>query len=133
MKIFYICILKTIAMLINELSKRSGISPHTIRFYEKSGLIKGQRDENIKSNNYFHYDDEVIDRLTAIREAKSAGFTINEIAELIDACFVDKYTKKQKLEILDKKMDSLDEKINDLKQMKKTISRFKKEVLNDEY
>lgn len=28
-------------MLINELSKRTGITAHTIRFYEKSGLIKG--------------------------------------------------------------------------------------------
>jgi len=29
-------------MLISELSKRTGISAHTIRFYEKSGLIKGK-------------------------------------------------------------------------------------------
>ena len=44
-------------MFINELSKISGISAHTIRYYEKYGLIKGMRDENVKSNNYFHYSD----------------------------------------------------------------------------
>ena len=48
-------------MLINELSKRTGITAHTIRFYEKSGLIKGVRDENVKSNNYFHYDEETVE------------------------------------------------------------------------
>ena len=53
-------------MLINELSKRTGITSHTIRFYEKSGLIKGVRDENIKSNNYFHYDEETVEKLELI-------------------------------------------------------------------
>jgi DNA-binding transcriptional MerR regulator len=47
-------------MLINEIAKITGISAHTIRFYEKSGLIEGKRDESIKSNNYFHYDEETI-------------------------------------------------------------------------
>lgn len=44
-------------MLIHELSRKTGVSPHTIRFYEKYGLIRGKRKEEIKSNNYFHYDD----------------------------------------------------------------------------
>ncbi len=133
MKIFYICCSNSIMMLINELSKRSGITTHTIRFYEKSGLIKGKRDGNVQSNNYFQYDEETVERLKAIREAKSAGFTISEIREIIDACFIDLFTKKQKIDILDKKLLSLEEKITDLRKMKKTINRFKKEVLNDEY
>ena len=72
-------------MLIHELSKRTGITAHTIRFYEKSGLIKGKRDENVKSNKYFHYDEETVDKLELIRDAKSIGFTINEICQLIEA------------------------------------------------
>ena len=32
--------------------------------------------------------------------------SINEISQLIDACFVDIYTKKQKLGIIDKKVES---------------------------
>ncbi|WP_396218599.1 MerR family DNA-binding transcriptional regulator, partial [Flavobacterium sp.] len=36
-------------MLINEIAKKTGISAHTIRFYEKSGLIEGKRDESIKT------------------------------------------------------------------------------------
>lgn len=54
-------------MLINELSKRTGLTPITIRFYEKSGLIKGKQDENVKSNYYFHYQTEAVERLKAIR------------------------------------------------------------------
>ena len=74
-------------MLINELSKRTGLSPHTIRFYEKSGLIKGQRDEKQKSNNYFHYTEAAVEKLALIKDAKAAGFTLNEIAQLIDAWY----------------------------------------------
>jgi MerR family Zn(II)-responsive transcriptional regulator of zntA len=119
-------------MLINELSKRTGISAHTIRFYEKSGLIKGKRDENVKSNNYFHYDEEAVDKLDLIRDAKAIGFTISEIAQLIDAWYNNKFSKYEKLVFLDEKLISLDKKIKDLKNMKKLISQFKMDVLNDE-
>ncbi len=118
-------------MLINELSKRTGISAHTIRFYEKSGLIKGKRDENVKSNNYFHYDDETIEKLELIRDAKSVGFTISEISQLMDAWYNNKITISEKLAVLDEKLLSIDERINQLKAMKKMISKFKKDVIDD--
>jgi MerR family copper efflux transcriptional regulator len=118
-------------MLINELSKRTGVSAHTIRFYEKSGLIKGSRDEAVSSNNYFHYDDESVERLEFINEAKSVGFTIREIAQMIDAWYTNRYAKEDKLAILEEKLKTLDAKIKEIKMMKKTISEFKDDVLND--
>jgi MerR family copper efflux transcriptional regulator len=119
-------------MLINELSKRTGISAHTIRFYEKSGLIKGLRDENVKSNNYFHYNEETVEKLELIRDAKAIGFTISEIAQLINAWYSNEFLKDEKIAILDEKLVSLGQKIKDLKEMKKLISQFKKDVMNDE-
>jgi hypothetical protein len=38
-------------MLINELSKKTGVSIHTIRFYENKGLIQGVTNESVKTNN----------------------------------------------------------------------------------
>lgn len=118
-------------MLINEIAKRTGLSTHTIRFYEKSGLIKGSRDENNKSNNYFHYNEETIEKLEFINDAKSVGFTINEIAQIIDAWYSNKFSKKQKLSILDGKLASLEKKLKEIKEMKKTISQFKNDILKD--
>jgi len=118
-------------MLINELSKRTGVSTHTIRFYEKSGLIKGSRDETVSSNNYFHYDEESVERLEFINEAKSVGFTIREIGQMIDAWYTNRYAKEDKLAILEEKLKTLDAKIKEIKMMKKTISEFKDDVLND--
>jgi DNA-binding transcriptional MerR regulator len=118
-------------MLINEIAKKTGISAHTIRFYEKSGLIEGKRDESIKTNNYFHYDEETIEKLEFISDAKSIGFTIREIGQLIDAWYNNKYTKDEKLSILDEKLHSLEQKMKEIKEMKKQIDTFKKDVLND--
>lgn len=118
-------------MLINELSKKSGISAHTIRFYEKSGLIKGKRDESIKSNNYFHYNEETIEQLEFINDAKSVGFTIREIGQLIDAWYNNRFSKEEKLNILNEKLLSLEQKLREIKGMKIQIEEFKKDVLND--
>lgn len=118
-------------MLINELSKKTGISSHTIRFYEKSGLIKGKQDEKIKTNNYNHYDELTIEKLELINDAKSVGFTIKEIGQIIDAWYNKKYTKKQKLEILEDKLISLEQKFKEIKEMKKQILQFKDDVINN--
>ena len=118
-------------MLINELSKKTGLSTHTIRFYEKSGLIEGKQNEAVKSNNYFHYDEVTVEKLEFISDAKSVGFTIREIGQMIDAWYNQKYTKEQKLEILDEKLISLEQKMKEIKEMKKQIIEFKDDVLKD--
>ena len=116
-------------MLINELSKRTDITVHTIRFYEKSGLIKGKRDGSITSNKYFHYDDETVEKLELIRDAKSVGFTISEIAQLMDAWYNNKMTVEEKLGVLDEKLLLIDKRIKQLKEMKQMISQFKKDIV----
>ena len=118
-------------MLINEIAKITGISAHTIRFYEKSGLIEGKRDESITSNNYFHYDEVTIEKLEFISDAKSVGFTIREIGQLIDAWYNNRFSKEEKLSILDEKLHSLEQKMKEIKEMKKQILQFKDDVVND--
>jgi MerR family transcriptional regulator, copper efflux regulator len=115
-------------MLINELAKKTGLSAHTIRYYEKYGLIKGTRKEQVKSNNYYHYDEETVYKLELVRDAKQIGFTLNEIKHLIDSWYSKRLSKQKKLTVLDEKARSIDEKIAQLKTMKKLIAAFKKEV-----
>jgi len=112
-------------MLIHELSKLTGVSTHTIRFYEKSGLLKGKRKDTVKTNNYFHYDEEAVERLELIRDAKSIGFTISEISQLMEAWYSNRMSIRQKLTVLDEKLLAIDEKIKHLKEMKKMVKAFK--------
>lgn len=119
-------------MLINELSKRTGITVHTIRFYEKSGLIKGKRNESVTSNNYYHYDDETVEKLELIRYAKSVGFTIQEISQLIDAWFDKRLSQSEKIKVLDEKLQFIEQQIQQLVEMKEMIHQFKLDVLEND-
>lgn len=74
-------------MLINELSKKTGVTIHTIQYYENLGLIQGTTDENVKTNNYKNYDDCVVERLEIIVEAKDVGFTLAEIRKLLESWY----------------------------------------------
>ncbi len=71
-------------MLIGELSKRTGFSHDTIRFYEKKGLIDVNKKER-RDNNYKEYPETVYDRLVLIKTIKGLGFTLNEIDDFINA------------------------------------------------
>jgi MerR family transcriptional regulator, copper efflux regulator len=115
-------------MLINELAKQTGVSVHTIRYYEKFGLVKGKRSDAVKTNNYYHYDEETVYKLELIRDAKLVGFTLGEIKKLLDSWYSKRLSKEKKLAVLDEKEKSVDEKINQLKMMKKMIAAFKKEI-----
>lgn len=65
-------------MQIGELSKRSGFSRDTIRFYEKIGLIKLEDDDWRDRYQSKDYSEGVLRRLMAIRKMKEYGFTLNE-------------------------------------------------------
>lgn len=117
-------------MLISELSKRTGVSIHTLRFYENLGLIKGRTDEQVKSNSYKQYDESLVETVSWIVESKKAGFTLAEINALIQDWFDEKLTLGEKTRIVMKKIDEVDDKINQLKEVKRFLLKAKKDVEN---
>jgi len=116
-------------MLINQLSKETNTAIATIRFYEKLGLFKGKKKEDKTSNNYTYYDEEVIDKLDLIKNAKTVGFTLLEIKDLIDAWYSKQFSKEEKFKILDNKIIQINAKIKDLNNIKKQISVLKNEIV----
>ena len=118
-------------ILINQLAKRTDTPIHTIRYYERYGLFNGKKKTEIKSNNYTYYDDEVIEKLELIKEAKEIGFCLSEIRELIDAWHNRRLSAARKKEILLAKLESIEERIKQLKCMKKLIVEGIKDVEND--
>ncbi|MGL4933062.1 MAG: Zn(2+)-responsive transcriptional regulator [Aeromonas sp.] len=66
---------------IGELAKACGVKADTLRFYEKNGLISpGIRNES----GYRLYRNEDKRRLEFIIRSKSVGFSLAEIAELLN-------------------------------------------------
>ena len=106
---------------IGEVAKQTGISVETVRFYEKQGLItKPQR----TSAGYRQYSPEAIRKVHFIRRAKAAGFTLNDIGELLalrrepGASCSD--VKQRAL----KKIAEVDQKIKDLRKIRGALDRL---------
>lgn len=70
-------------MLIGKLASKSGFSRDTIRYYEKLGLICADS-SNRHENNYKNYPPKALDNLAQIAQLKTLGFTLSEIAELLE-------------------------------------------------
>ena len=69
------------ARTIGRLAEAAGVNVETIRYYERRGLI----DQPERSDQgYRHYDDAALWRLSFIRRAKDLGFTLTEIATLLE-------------------------------------------------
>lgn len=68
------------ALILNKLAKRSGISAHTLRYYEKLGLLKAaQRSES----NYRIYSKDDVTTALFILRSKECGFSLAETASLL--------------------------------------------------
>ena len=115
-------------MLINELSKKTDVSIHTIRYYENLGLIQGSIDEKVKTNKYKRYDETVVERLEIIMEAKEVGFTLAEIRKLLDSWYGEKSSRAEQVQLFSHKIDQIDAKIKQLKQVKKRLQQVLHEL-----
>lgn len=59
-------------MRIQKLAEQTGLSAHTIRFYEKEGLLD-HRHVQTDENNYRNYLDEAIERLNLVKKFQGLG------------------------------------------------------------
>ena len=97
--------------LIGELSDRVGVSAHTIRYYERLGLLEpSKRTES----GYRIYSEENEERLRFIQKAKRFGLSLDEIKQLIiirtkgtAPCASLKIMVKQHLDDLDHKIEEM--------------------------
>jgi len=67
-------------MNVIELAKEARISPHVVRFYARTGLLKPGRNP---SNGYKVFGQNEMKRLRFIRMAQCLGFSLAEIAEML--------------------------------------------------
>ena len=94
-----------------EVAKRLNLSPHTIRFYSKEGLLDFvERDQN--GNRIFKESD--FERLFIIASLKRAGMSIKRIREFTVLCDQGDSTIAQRLKIIMDQRESVEEQITEL-------------------
>ena len=65
---------------IGQVAKQLDIGVETVRYYEREGLLE---EPARRPSGYRQYDDSVVKRILFIRQAKTLGFTLKEIKELL--------------------------------------------------
>ncbi|MEU0384684.1 MerR family transcriptional regulator [Streptomyces chartreusis] len=66
-------------MRIGELSRRTGVNTHQLRYYEAQGLLEADR----AANGYREYDENAVLRVNQIRHLLDAGLSSEDIAYLL--------------------------------------------------
>jgi DNA-binding transcriptional MerR regulator len=70
-------------MTIGQLAARTGLSISAIRFYQRRGLLPARQ----TNGGWQRFGPDSMARLTVIKLAKDCGFTLDEIAVLLDALY----------------------------------------------
>jgi len=108
----------------NKLSKMSGVSARTLRYYDEIGLLKPAR---VASSGYRVYGKNEVDRLQQILFYRELGFSLDEIKKIISAPDFDRERAFQNhLAELNKKRERLDILINNVEQ---SMTAMKGEIL----
>ena len=82
---------------IQEVSKKTGLTAHTLRYYEKEGLISGvERTQG----GFRQYTDEDLERLGLICCLKNTGMSIQEIARFVQLTHEGDHTLEERVELL---------------------------------
>lgn len=109
-------------MLIGELATRTGFTKDTIRFYEKMGLITAS-DRQAGTRLYKEFNEEMMQRLLVINQAKALGFTLNEIRQLVEEWGTPSaIPESEQIRIVERKLEEISEKMHQLAEIQSYLA-----------
>jgi MerR family mercuric resistance operon transcriptional regulator len=108
-------------LTIGKLASEGGVGVETIRFYQRKGLLGTPT----RAAGIRRYGSDDIRRLRFIRQAQSAGFTLEQIKELLDLDASDDRARAR--ELANERLVALDARIAELKQARDALKRLARE------
>ncbi len=116
-------------MNINEASKKSGLNPKMIRYYEKRGIMpKAKR----STNGYRVYFTEDIQTLRFIKRARSLDFSLSEIKKLVYLLHNKVRSSRDVKSLVLKHITEINFKIKAYKSLKKDLSQLAESCLGND-
>lgn len=104
---------------IGTLAKFVGVSPHTIKYYEKIGLLSSNRDEK---SNYRRYDLSVCTDLAECIRYRNMGFSLKELDLLKKTA-----DSGQLGDMLEKRLQTLEDEIDKAVSLRDFLKEYKEE------
>src|SRR5690348_16200421 len=99
-------------MKIGELAASSGVSAKTIRFWEEAGVVPVP---SRTSSGYRDYEPAALDRLSFIRHAQSAGFSLGQIRRVLGIGDSGEPPCEHVSQLINERLAEVDARIADLK------------------
>lgn len=110
-------------MLIGELSRRSGVGAHLLRYYEAHGLLEPSRG----ANGYRDYAEDAVLTVTQIRGLLEAGLSTRDIAYLLPCASgagPDLEACPELVDVLRARLEGLDERIDTLTRSRRALHGY---------
>ncbi|HJR07885.1 MAG TPA: heavy metal-responsive transcriptional regulator [Pyrinomonadaceae bacterium] len=105
---------------IGEVAEASGIGVEALRFYERRGLL-GRPART--ASGYRAYDASVIERLAFIKRAQAIGFSLDEIAEILEMRGRGEAPCLEVREAARRKLAELDARLTELRRYRNELAR----------
>lgn len=102
---------------ISGLAKAAGVGVETVRYYQRRGLLP---EPPRPPGEVRRYGEQDVKRLKFIRSAQAAGFTLNEIGELIALDASDDRARAR--ELARARVTAIDDKIAELRQARDALA-----------
>ena len=103
------------AMTVGQLAEAAGVGVETVRYYQRRGLLpKPAKPLGGRRN----YGDEALQRIRFVRRAQQLGFSLQEIAALLD---ISDGRGGSGREMAQAKVDELTERIGELERMRRKL------------
>ncbi|HEY5459835.1 MAG TPA: MerR family transcriptional regulator [Sphingomicrobium sp.] len=102
---------------IGGLARAAGVGVETVRYYQRRGLLS---EPARPPGEVRRYSEEDVKRLKFIRSAQAAGFTLNEIGELIALDASDDRARAR--ELARARVTAIDDKIAELRQARDALA-----------
>jgi MerR family copper efflux transcriptional regulator len=120
-------------MKIQELGDLMGLTPHTIRFYEKEGLLDSRHIQREK-NNYRNYSDEAIERLKLIKKFQGIGCSLAELKTILQDHDTNARTNQEVIEWILQKINEIERRKDEYDHMLVTLNWMLKyrKLLNED-
>ena len=109
------------SLTVGQLAACGSVGVETVRFYQRKGLL----DTPARNGGFRRYGPEDLRRLRFIRQAQAAGFTLDEIKELLDLDAGEDRIRVR--ELAQARIQALDEKIEHLTLARDALKRLAEE------
>nr|WP_221333823.1 MerR family transcriptional regulator [Nocardia transvalensis] len=97
-------------MTIAEVADMLDVSPHTLRYYERAGLIEVGRD----SSGHRRYDAEAVRRLVFLTRMRLSGMPMRDLQHYVDLVDAGDDTVPERLDMLVEHRDTIRRRIREL-------------------